>query len=87
MKITSSELIIVAFISLSIWLSFSVKKATNKLQDAEKLAITLEQNLVLSNYQTTILQEALQINITSAPVSIQIGLPLLNANYPHKTIL
>jgi hypothetical protein len=87
MKINTSILIAIIFITLSIWLSFSVKKANEKLQDAEKLAITLEQNLVLSKYQTTVLQEALQINITSVPTRIITGMTLLKANTLPNTIL
>jgi hypothetical protein len=87
LKLDLSIFSCIILISLSIWLSFSVKKANKKLQDAEKLAITLEQNLVLSKYQTTILQEALQINISKAPASISPGIPLLNTDTLPNTIL
>jgi hypothetical protein len=77
MKTSLSIFIALIFITLSIWLSFSVKKTNKNLQQAEIQAKAMEQELVITKYQTTILQEALQLNIALAPVQIT-GFPPVN---------
>jgi hypothetical protein len=84
MKTSLSIFIALIFITLSIWLSFSVKKTNKNLQQAEIQAKAMEQELVITKYQTTILQEALQLNIALAPVQITGFTPV---NYTDTTSL
>lgn len=84
MKTSLSIFIQLTFITLSIWLSFSVKKTNEKLQHAEMQAKTWEKELILSKYQTGILQEALQLNMALAPVQITSFTPV---NYTDTTSL
>ena len=68
MKINTPTLIAILFIVLSIWLSFSVKKANEALFDAQTQLKTKEQELNISKYQADILLEVLELNIGKAPI-------------------
>ena len=68
MKINTPIVTAIFFIALSIWLSFSVKKANEALFDAQTQLKTTEQELNISKYQADILLEALELNIGKAPV-------------------
>jgi hypothetical protein len=67
-KIDIKTLLVFLFIALSIWLSFSVKKANEKLFKSENQIVAMERELSVSKYQLKILQEALLLNIGKAPV-------------------
>ena len=68
MKINTPTLIAILFIVLSIWLSFSVKKANEALFDAQTQLKTKDQELNISKYQADILLEVLELNIGKAPI-------------------
>ena len=68
MKINISLVLALVFISLSIWLSFSVKKANENLFQSETQVKELERELGIRKYQIEIMHEALELNIGKAPV-------------------
>ncbi len=76
MKIEIKSIIILFFVALSVWLSFSVKKTNEKQLQSEIRSKTMEQELNLSRYQLGILQEALDLNFGKAPVQISSHTPL-----------
>ena len=68
MKFNLNLLLAITFISLSIWLSFTIKQTKEKLIQAESQEKELERVLGMSKYQLEIMQEALELNIGKAPV-------------------
>ena len=58
----------ILFITLSIWLSFTIKKTNETLYRAETQIKAMERELSVSKYQLGILQEALELNIGKAPI-------------------
>ncbi len=68
MKFNINLLLAIIFIALSIWLSFTVKQANEKLFQTETQMKVMEQELNVSKYQAGILQEALELNIGKAPL-------------------
>ena len=68
MKTNLNLLLAIIFISLSIWLSFTIKQTNEKLIQAESQVKELERELGISKYQLEIMQEALSLNIGKAPV-------------------
>jgi len=76
MKINLNLLLAFLFITLSIWLSFTVKKANENLHRAETQIKDMYSKLSVSRYQLGILQEALDLNFGKAPVQISSHTPL-----------
>ncbi len=68
MKINLNLLLAIIFITLSIWLSFTVKQINENLFQSETRVKELERDLGISKYQLEIMQEALALNIGKAPV-------------------
>ncbi|MBW6480571.1 MAG: hypothetical protein K0B37_14175, partial [Bacteroidales bacterium] len=68
MKIDIKTLLVFLFIALSIWLSFSVKKANENLFQSETQVKELERELGIRKYQLEIMHEALALNIGKAPI-------------------
>ena len=75
MKVNISLLLSIIFITLSIWLSFSVKKANETLYRADTQIKAMERELSISKYQLEILQEALVLNLGKAPVPTRLTTP------------
>jgi len=68
MKVNISLVLAILFIALSIWLSFSVKKANENLFQSEIRVKELERELGIRKYQLEIMHEALELNIGKAPI-------------------
>ncbi len=85
MKFNINLLLAIIFIALSIWLSFTVKQANEKLFQTETKMKVMEQELNVSKYQADILLEALELNIGKAPLPTRLTTPsLLTSN--HTTV-
>jgi hypothetical protein len=75
MKTNISFILIILFISLSIWLSFTVKKANSEIaQKNRQLQQSEEQNRMLQ-YRQSILQDAFAINLINEPITIYQNIP------------
>ena len=68
MKFNTNLILVISFIALSIWLSFSVKKANDNLFQSESQVEELERELEINKYHLGIMQEALALNIGKVPV-------------------
>jgi hypothetical protein len=70
MKSIIYQILIIIFTSLSIWLSFSVKKANSEIAHKNRqLHQSEEQNQKLL-YQQTIIQEAFALNLDNEPIAL-----------------
>ena len=82
MKVNIGLVLSIFFISLSIWLSFSVKKANENLFQSEIRVKELERELGMSKYQLEIMQEALTLNLGKAPIPTRLTtLSRLTSNF------
>jgi preprotein translocase subunit SecG len=68
MKVNISLVLAILFIALSIWLSFSVKKANDNMFQSETQVKELERELGIRKYQLEIMHEALALNIGKTPI-------------------
>jgi hypothetical protein len=68
LKFNTNLILVISFIALSIWLSFSVKKAHENLFQSETQVKELERELGIRKYQLEIMHEALALNIGKAPI-------------------
>jgi len=82
MKVNISLVLAIFFIALSIWLSFSVKKANENLFQSETQVKELERELGIRKYQLEIMHEVLELNVGKAPIPTrQMTLSRLTSNY------
>jgi hypothetical protein len=87
MKPNTYLILTLLFISLSIWLSFTVKNAKSEIAQKERLLIQIEEKNHSLQYRQKIMQEAFFLNLINEPVALSQGIAGLKKDKEQSFIL